>query len=126
MPRIRTANTKPEMIVLRLVHALGYRYRLHAKGLPGNPDLVFWNRKKVIFVHGCFWHQHPDADCPLVRVPKSSVEYWQPKLARNSARDSLNLQRLKDLGWDALIIWECWLKWRDDLRETLKRFLGAD
>src|SRR5258708_1775116 len=86
MSRIRSTGTKPEMVVRRLVHAMGVRYRLHVKGLPGKPDLVFRRLRKVIFVHGCFWHQHPRMGCLDARLPKSSGGYWNQKLARNVTR----------------------------------------
>ena len=107
MSRIRSKGMKPEMIVRRELHSRGYRYRLHGGGLPGKPDLVFSGRRKVIFVHGCFWHQHPDPACRIVRRPKSNLEYWRPKLERNVARDAENRVRLRHLGWEVLVVWEC-------------------
>jgi DNA mismatch endonuclease (patch repair protein) len=105
MARIRSKDTKPEVLLRRLLHAEGYRFRLHRKDLPGKPDLVFPSRKKAIFVHGCFWHQHPG--CREGRVPGSRREYWEPKLARNQQRDTAALIALKALGWDVLTVWEC-------------------
>ena len=105
MSRVRAKDTKPEMRVRRLVHSLGYRYRLHRSDLPGKPDLVFVARQKVIFVHGCFWHRH--AGCPNTRLPKSNLSFWQPKLETNKARDTRNKRRLTVLGWRYLVIWEC-------------------
>ncbi|MCC8948120.1 DNA mismatch endonuclease Vsr [Bradyrhizobium sp. Arg62] len=99
MARITCANTGPEMIVRRLVHSMGYRYRLHGKGLPGRPDLVFSARRKVVFVHGCFWHRHPDSSCSLARLPKSRLEFWLPKLQANRERDLANERKLKASGW---------------------------
>ena len=96
---------KPEMLVRRLVFGLGFRYRLHRKSLPGKPDLVFGPRRKVIFVHGCFWHQH--AICIDGKMPKSNTGYWHTKLARNIERDAENLAALKAEGWKSLVIWEC-------------------
>src|SRR3954453_9489446 len=96
MRRIKSKDMKPELLVRRLVFGLGYRYRLHRKDLPGKPDLVFPGRKKVIFVHGCFWHQHPD--CREGRPPRSNITYWKPKLARNVERDMQALATLKDTG----------------------------
>jgi DNA mismatch endonuclease, patch repair protein len=122
MRLIRRADTKPEMVVRRLVHALGYRYRLHSSSLPGHPDLVFTSRKKVIFVHGCFWHQH--MKCRQYRMPKSRLEFWLPKLQGNRRRDAANQRKLDDLGWDALIIWECQLRKRNILTNRVRRFLG--
>ena len=107
MSRIRSTNTKPEMRVRRLVHGLGYRYRLHARDLPGRPDIVFRSRQKVIFVHGCFWHRHEG--CPANRIPRSpeSREYWQNKLDGNVRRDKRNQSALQRMGWRVLVIWEC-------------------
>ena len=105
MRRIRSKHTKPELSIRRLVSALGYRYRLHRKNLPGSPDLVFAGRSKVIFVHGCFWHQH--TGCRLAHLPKSNLEYWLPKLARNRARDTQAKRALSRLGWRYLVVWEC-------------------
>ena len=107
MSGIRSKGMKPEMTVRRLLHSMGYRYRLHRRELPGKPDLVFPARRKIIFVHGCFWHQHVDPGCRIVRRPKSNREYWLPKLARNVARDAENQARLEELGWGVLVIWEC-------------------
>lgn len=124
MRRIRSGNTSPELIVRRMLFGLGYRYRLHAHTLPGKPDLVFHSRKKLIFVHGCFWHQHPSDRCGIVRVPKSAREYWQPKLARNVGRDSENLGKLRDAGWEVLVVWECETKDAAELRRVILNFLG--
>lgn len=122
MAAIRGKDTKPEMIVRRLLHSLGYRYRLHRKDIPGRPDIVFIGRRKVIQVHGCFWHQHPG--CKAAHVPLSRVEYWQPKLARNVARDTVNLEALSAAGWDVLVLWECEIKRGGDILDRLVRFLG--
>ena len=107
MAAIRSRDMKPELIVRSLVHRMGYRYRLHAKDLPGKPDLVFRSRRRAIFVHGCFWHQHPKRSCKDGRAPKSNLGYWAGKLARNVRRDTSNLAALKTLGWRVLAIWEC-------------------
>ena len=107
MSGIRSKGMKPEMTVRRLLHSMGYRYRLHRRDLPGKPDLVFPGRRKVIFVHGCFWHQHSDPRCRIVRRPKSNRDYWLPKLERNVVRDAENRARLEELGWEVLVIWEC-------------------
>ena len=93
MSRVRGKDTKPELLVRRLVHGMGYRYRLHRRDLPGTPDLVFPGRRKVIFVHGCFWHRHPDPACKLARLPKSRTDFWLPKLEGNRARDIENAAR---------------------------------
>ena len=123
MRRIASKDTSPELIVRKLAHKLGYRFRLHRKDLPGKPDLVFPGKKKVIFVHGCFWHQHDNPSCKIARIPKSRTDYWVPKLRRNVERDKEHLKELKELGWDYLIIWECEVKDIDSLTKTLKNFL---
>jgi DNA mismatch endonuclease (patch repair protein) len=124
MSRVRSANTKPEMFVRRLVHGMGYRYRLHQRDLPGTPDLVFPSRRKVVFVHGCFWHRHPDPECPLARLPKSRLDFWLPKLEGNRKRDERNQAKLRSMGWDLMVIWECQLKHKNTLRQRIGRFLG--
>jgi DNA mismatch endonuclease, patch repair protein len=123
MSRIGGKNTKPEMIVRKLVHAMGYRYRLHRKDLVGKPDLVFPSRRKVIFVHGCFWHRHSDSNCKLARLPKSRAEFWQTKLEANAARDSRQIKKLKSLCWGVLVVWECELKERSSLEAKIESFL---
>jgi DNA mismatch endonuclease (patch repair protein) len=108
MSRIRNSNTKPEMIVRKLIHKMGYRYRLHRKDLPGKPDLVFSKHRKIIFVHGCFFHMH---DCRYGQViPKTNAEFWKNKRKSNVERDKKNVTELKNDGWDVLIIWECMTK----------------
>ncbi len=122
MGRVKGKNTKPEMMVRRLAHALGYRFRLHRKDLPGSPDLVFPGRRKVIFVHGCFWHGH---DCPRgSRQPKQNADYWRAKIARNVARDRQAVATLEDQGWSVLTLWECELKDAEALQGRLEGFLG--
>ncbi len=121
MRQVHSEDTKPEMRVRRLAHHLGYRYRLHRKDLPGKPDLVFPGRKKIIFVHGCFWHGH---DCPAGRkIPKTNQSYWTKKLNRNKERDKLNLEKLKALGWDVLVIWECETRDETALAKRITHFL---
>jgi DNA mismatch endonuclease (patch repair protein) len=121
MRAIRSKNTGPEMIVRRLVFAMGYRYRLHRKDLPGKPDLVFASHRKVLFLHGCFWHGH---DCKRgSRIPKTNIEYWEKKLARNKDRDAENGAALQAQGWSVLVIWECQTKDEPALRILLKSFL---
>lgn len=120
MSRIRSKDTAPEMAVRTFLHALGYRYRLHRKELPGNPDIVFPSRRKVIFIHGCYWHAH---DCSVGHVPKSNVSYWSSKLERNAARDAANGKLLRALGWKTMIIWECQVR-KGSFTQKLKRFLG--
>lgn len=121
MARIRRTDTKPEMAVRQLSHRLGYRFRLHRKDLPGSPDLVFPSRRKVIFVHGCWWHRH---SCPLgQRVPRTRLEYWLPKFDRNTQRDRQVRRQLRSLGWSALVIWECETRGGGRLLGRIKRFL---
>lgn len=105
MSQIKSRDTKPEMLVRRLLYSMGFRYRLHNRNLPGTPDIVFSSRKKVIFVHGCFWHQHKGCRC--FGTPKSNRNYWSPKLERNVNRDKRNKAALRTLGWKVLVIWEC-------------------
>ena len=124
MRRIRGKDTKPEMAVRRLTHSLGFRYRLHSESLPGKPDMVFTARRKAIFVHGCFWHQHADPACKITRAPKSNVSYWIPKLERTKTRDLHNQEALRDLGWGVLVIWECESYNRENLAVRIKDFLG--
>lgn len=126
MSRVRARDTKPELLVRRFLHAQGYRYRLHAKELPGKPDIVFRGRKKAVFVHGCFWHRHSDPACPLARMPKSRLDFWQPKLDGNRARDIANVERLEAMGWDVLLVWECQLRDREQLGNTLRRFIEGN
>lgn len=122
MRRIRKTDSKPEMIVRRMVHAMGYRYRLHGAGLPGGPDIVLPRHRKVIFVHGCFWHRH---DCPDGRkLPRSRPEYWGPKLKGNRRRDEASIARLRELGWDVLVVWECAVR-AHAARALLKAFLDS-
>ena len=123
MRRIRSRDMRPEMTVRRTVHAMGYRYRLHDNRLPGKPDLVFRSRSKIIFVHGCFWHQHPDKRCPIVRTPKSNTVYWNQKLRQNVARDRKTKRRLRELGWSVLTVWECQTRDVDKLTKRLRIFL---
>ncbi len=122
MRRIKARNTKPELTVRRLLHSLGYRYRLHAKELPGKPDIVFRGRKRAIFVHGCFWHQHEQ--CREGRFPGTRPEYWVPKLGRNVERDRSNSAQLVEAGWQVLIIWECETGNYEALKQSLRAFLG--
>jgi len=121
MSRIRGKNTTPELIVRKLVYSMGYRYRLHYAKLPGKPDLVFLGRKKVIFVHGCFWHGHEG--CPKGKLPNTRLDYWRPKLEENKKRDALKQNKLKELGWQILIIWQCELKYIDVLKLKISYFM---
>lgn len=122
MRNIRAKNTVPELTVRRLVHSLGFRYRLHSAKLPGKPDLVFSRLKKVVEVRGCFWHQHKG--CVDSHVPKSRNGYWAPKLARNKQRDKTNERKLRKGGWGVLPIWECELRDVEYLRRRLIAFLN--
>lgn len=123
MRAVRSRDTGPEMVVRRLAHGMGYRYRLHRKDLPGAPDLAFPSRRKAVFVHGCFWHWH---DCPRGdRMPKSNRDYWMRKLSRNRARDAEHRERLRGMGWGVLTIWECQIGDRDALRARLRAFLDG-
>jgi DNA mismatch endonuclease (patch repair protein) len=120
MARVRSKNTKPEMTVRQALHALGFRYRLHARGLPGSPDLVFPARRKAIFVHGCFWHGH---DCRYgLAQPKSNVAFWRTKLEANMARDARVKRKLRAAGWSVATVWECAVR-RDAWLTRILRFL---
>lgn len=121
MSRIRGRNTKPELVVRRLAHALGYRFRLHRRDLPGAPDLVFPGRRKAIFVHGCFWHRHPG--CRFAYNPKSNMAFWQKKFDGNVERDSRVLRELNEKGWDSLVIWECEIDDSEKLEDRLRSYL---
>lgn len=121
MRAVKDRDTAPEMIVRRLVHSMGYRYRLYRKDLPGKPDLTFQSHHKVIFVHGCFWHGH---NCKRgARVPKTNREYWETKIARNMIRDSQTCKDLNAIGWKVLVIWECQLNDAILLRRILDDYL---
>ncbi len=123
MSRVRGRDTKPEMVVRRLIHGFGYRYRLHGKNIPGRPDLVFASARKVIFVHGCFWHRHGDSACKRARLPKSRLDFWLPKLTSNADRDIRNQAKLEELGWRWLVIWECEINNRAHLEAKIRMFL---
>lgn len=124
MSNIRSEGMKPEMAVRRLAHSLGFRFRLHRKDLPGKPDLVFISKRSVIFVHGCFWHQHPRADCLDGRMPKSRLDYWGPKLQRNVERDAVAIKELEAQGWRVLVVWECETADMNRLSRKLRQFLN--
>jgi DNA mismatch endonuclease, patch repair protein len=124
MSRIRGKDTKPEVVVRRLIHGMGYRYRLHRRDLPGTPDIVFSRTRKVIFVHGCFWHRHPDSRCRLARLPKSKLDFWQNKLEGNRRRDEENEAHLAQMGWDVLTIWECQINDIKSLKTRIVSFLS--
>jgi DNA mismatch endonuclease, patch repair protein len=122
MAAIRSEDTGPEMAVRKIAHRLGYRYRLHVRSLPGRPDLVFPSRRKVVFVHGCFWHRHPK--CRYTTSPKTRKEFWQAKFASNVARDRSAARKLKRMEWAVLTVWACELKKPDKLTERLNDFLS--
>ena len=121
MARIRGVDTKPELFVRRALHGQGYRFRLHGRGLPGKPDIVFKKRKRAVFVHGCFWHRH---GCKRTTHPKSRQDYWQDKFAKNVARDRRNAALLADDGWDVFVAWECEVDSDETLLQRLMEFLG--
>ncbi|WP_150047948.1 very short patch repair endonuclease [Methylomonas rhizoryzae] len=120
MTSVKSKNTGPEVQIRKMLHALGYRYRLHRKELPGSPDIVFPGKRKAIFVHGCFWHGH---DCRWGKLPKSNIDYWQSKISDNISRDTRNQAALRLLGWSSLVVWQCELRNSDDLKTKLVRYL---
>jgi DNA mismatch endonuclease (patch repair protein) len=123
MRRIKSKNTKPEVLLRSLLHRKGYRFRIHRKDIPGNPDIVFPGRRKAIFVHGCFWHQHQA--CREGRLPGTRQDYWVPKLEKNKARDALALERLTALGWQSAVVWECELCDLPAVVQALVNFLDS-
>jgi len=123
MARVRDKNSKPETIVRRLVHALGYRFRLHRRNLPGTPDLVLSGLHSVIFVHGCFWHRHKG--CSRTTTPKTRAAYWKDKFTANVERDALKERQLRALGWNVLIVWECETFDPNPLAARLAAFLSG-
>jgi len=122
MQSVKQADTGPEMIVRRLLHGMGYRYRLHRKDLPGRPDIVFGGRRKVVFVHGCFWHGH---GCDKGQLPKSRLDYWAPKIEANMARDQKARRALEDDRWRVLEVWQCEIGDTRTLADRLVRFLES-
>ena len=121
MRGVKSSNTKPELALRSLAHRLGYRFRVHRKDLPGKPDIVFPARRKVIFMHGCFWHCH---DCGRgARIPVQNHEYWKAKLARNRERDAAHMKALANLGWTAIVFWECELQTPERVSQKLRKFL---
>jgi DNA mismatch endonuclease (patch repair protein) len=123
MSRIRTKHTGPELKVRSVAHGSGYRFSLHRDDLPGKPDIVFPRYRSVVFVHGCFWHQH--AGCQKSAMPAARREFWTAKLSRNVVRDAENRRGLRRAGWRVLVIWECQTRERDVVARKLKRFLGG-
>ena len=124
MALVRSTDTKPELLVRRIVYGLGYRYRVHFSKLPGRPDLVFTRTRKVIFVHGCFWHRH--RRCSLARLPKSRLEFWVPKLTQNRERDAANLRKLRRAGWQVAVIQECQIEGPGRLQSAITMILDAE
>ena len=123
MSRVRSRDTGPELRVRRLLFSMGYRYRLHDRRLPGNPDIVFPGRRKIVFVHGCFWHRH--ANCPLARLPKSRKVFWRGKLEANRVRDGRVKSALRRAGWSVATVWECELANMERLAGRLRRFMES-
>ena len=123
MSAVRGKHTKPELAVRKLLHRLGYRFRLHRRDLPGRPDIVFSSRRKVVEVRGCFWHRHPDPSCRNAVLPRTRAEWWQAKLDTNVARDERNMKSLLELGWEVLVVWECEAD-APELAVRLAHFLG--
>jgi len=125
MALVRHKDTKPEMAVRRLIHAMGFRFRLHDRRLPGCPDLVFPRHKKVIFVNGCFWHGHASSSCKRGRLPKTRTDYWEEKLRRNRQRDIHNLEELRRRGWQSHVVWECQIGNGEQLENELREFFSS-
>lgn len=121
MALIRGKNTKPEIVVRKIARLSGYRYRLNVSELPGKPDIVFPKLRKIIFVHGCYWHRHPG--CALARLPKTKLRFWVPKLTENRRRDLRNIARLRRDKWKVTVVWECQLSKRVSLEKKIKGFL---
>jgi DNA mismatch endonuclease (patch repair protein) len=122
MSRVKGRDTKPELLVRSIVHRLGYRFRLHGKSLPGRPDVVLPRHRKVIFVHGCFWHGHPG--CRRAARPSTNREFWDKKIDGNIARDKANVRALRRAGWKVLVIWQCAMKDCGRLKKRLGKFLS--
>jgi len=123
MSRIRSRDTGPELLLRRLVHGLGYRYRVHNRGVPGSPDLSIKTKRKAVFLHGCFWHRH---NCISGRrKPKSRCEFWEQKFTENVERDKRTMRKLKRLGWTVLVVWECQLKYPCRLERRIREFMDA-
>lgn len=123
MRAVKSRDTGPELVIRRLLHGAGYRFRLHRNDLPGKPDLVFPSRRKILFIHGCFWHGH---DCARgARAPKNNADYWEAKIQRNKTRDVKNIAQLTAAGWGVLVIWECDIADRENLLARLRSFLDG-
>ena len=124
MSRVKSKDTRPELLVRRLVHSKGFRYRLHRVDLPGHPDLVFAKKRQIIFVHGCFWHRHKG--CKLASTPKTRIDFWEKKFSSNLSRDERVRNELMSLGWKVLVVWECETRHSLSLSETLLEFLSGE
>lgn len=122
MQAVKGKDTQPEMVVRKILHRLGYRYRLHRRDLPGRPDIALVSRQKAIFVHGCFWHGH---GCPKGRLPRSRLEYWAPKIEANAQRDRVKTAELEAMGWDVLIVWQCEMRDLPQLERRLQHFVDG-
>lgn len=121
MSHIRSSNTNPEIVVRKILHKLGYRFRIHRSDLPGKPDIVLPRYRTIIFVHGCFWHNH--LGCKRAVLPKTNIDYWHPKIEKNKKRDSEHIRNLRSLGWNVYVIWECQTKDRLLLQNQLLEIL---
>ncbi len=124
MSRVKNRDTRPEMLVRSVVHRLGFRFRLHDRDLPGHPDIILPRHRKIIFVHGCFWHSHPQ--CPRAKRPDDNRDFWEQKLSRNVERDASNQKKLSEIGWDVLVVWECETKDAARLLRKLESFLRKE
>ena len=124
MSRVKSKNTRPELLVRRLIYKMGFRYRLHRADLPGHPDLVFFKKRQIVFVHGCFWHRHKD--CKLASSPKTRTDFWENKFISNLTRDERVHSELVSLGWKVLVVWECETRRPLDLANKLRDFLEED
>jgi DNA mismatch endonuclease (patch repair protein) len=124
MASVKSRDTSPELLVRRMIHAMGFRFRLHARDLPGQPDIVLPRHRKIVFVHGCFWHRHGATGCSLARLPKSRLGFWRRKLEANRQRDERVLRKLRRGGWKILVVWECQLRDKERTENRLKSFLG--
>lgn len=122
MARIKGANTKPEIVVRKLLHGMGFRFRLHDKGLPGKPDIVLPRHRRIVLVNGCFWHGH--LDCKRAKLPASNVDFWQVKISSNIERDKRNIEALHNLGWRVLVVWACEMRDLTILTKKLKGFMS--
>ncbi|MGZ8910679.1 MAG: very short patch repair endonuclease [Methylococcaceae bacterium] len=122
MARIRSQNTAPEIKLRKLIFSMGFRYRLHYKGLPGRPDIIFPGKKKVIFMHGCFWHGHPN--CRASKLPQTRKDFWESKIHTNKERDKRNIMELEKLNWKVLVVWQCELKNLSNIQEIIRLFLS--